>query len=88
MTDYFALLGEARRAWLDTEELKKQYFARVREHPADEELNEAFRVLTEPKLRLHHLLVLAGADLTVRVPWCPRPSPAPPRATSRARGAS
>ena len=71
MTDYFALLGEARRAWLDPEELKKQYFARVRERPADAELNEAFRVLSEPKLRLHHLLVLAGADLTAGRPVPP-----------------
>ena len=27
MTDYFALLGEARRAWLDPEKLKQKYFA-------------------------------------------------------------
>jgi hypothetical protein len=71
MTDYFALLGEARRAWLDPEELKKQYFARVRERPADAELNEGFRVLSEPKLRLHHLLVLAGADLSAGRPVPP-----------------
>jgi hypothetical protein len=27
-------------------------------------LNEAFRVLSDPKLRLHHLLTLGGAELT------------------------
>jgi hypothetical protein len=64
MTDYFALLGEARRAWLDPEELKEKYFALVRERPAEAELNDAYRVLSDPKLRLQHLLVLAGADLT------------------------
>ena len=64
MTDYFALLGEARRAWLDPEQLKEKYFALNRAVAADAELNEAFRVLSDPKLRLHHLLTLAGADLT------------------------
>ncbi len=64
MTDYFALLGEARRPWLDPEELKEKYFAHARERPADANLNEAFRVLSDPKSRLHHLLVLEGADLT------------------------
>jgi DnaJ-domain-containing protein 1 len=64
MTDYFALLGEARRAWLDPEELKEKYFALNRVTAADAELNEAYRVLSDPKLRLHHLLTLDGADLT------------------------
>jgi hypothetical protein len=72
MTDYFALLGEARRPWLDPEELKEKYFALVRERPAEAELNEAFRVLSNPKLRLHHLLVLAGADLGAGRPVPPR----------------
>jgi curved DNA-binding protein CbpA len=63
MTDYFALLGEARRLWLDPEQLKQKYFARARERPADSELNEAFRVLSDPKLRLQHLLHLEGIDL-------------------------
>ena len=64
MTDYFALLGEARRAWLEPEKLKEKYFALNRAVAADAELNEAYRVLSDPKLRLHHLLTLAGADLT------------------------
>ena len=63
MTDHFALLGAARRPWLDPEKLKEKYFARSRAEPPSAELNEAFRVLSDPKLRLHHLLVLEGADL-------------------------
>jgi len=64
MTDYFALLGEARRAWLDPEKLKEKYFALNRAAAADAELNEAYRVLSDPKLRLQHLLSLDGAELT------------------------
>jgi len=71
MTDYFALLGEARRPWLDPEKLKGKYFALARERPADAELNEAFRVLSDPKLRLHHLLTLEGAELTAGRPVPP-----------------
>ncbi|MEO5753823.1 MAG: hypothetical protein ABIR38_03865 [Chthoniobacterales bacterium] len=71
MTDYFALLEEARRPWGDPEELKEKYFARAREAAANAELNEAFRVLSDPKLRLHHLLTLIGADLTAGRPVPP-----------------
>jgi len=65
MTDYFALLGEARRPWLDPDKLKEKYFARSRAAAADAELNEAFRILSDPKLRLHHLLTLEDAKLTL-----------------------
>ena len=70
MTDYFALLDEARRPWLDPEELKQKYHRLSRAAPPDAEINEAFRVLSDPKLRLHHLLTLEGADLAAgrRVP--------------------
>jgi hypothetical protein len=68
MIDYFALLGEARRAWLDPEKLKEKYFALNRSGAADAELNEAFRILSDPKLRLHHLLILEGADLVAGRP--------------------
>ena len=64
MTDYFALLDEARRPWLDPEQLKEKYFARSRAAAPDAELNEAFRVLRDPKLRLQHLLKLARVDLS------------------------
>lgn len=72
MTDYFALFDEARRPWLDPEKLKEKYFARSRTAAANAELNEAFRVLSDPKLRLHHFLVLAGAELTAGRPVPPR----------------
>ncbi|MGH8165519.1 MAG: hypothetical protein ACREP1_14415, partial [Rhodanobacteraceae bacterium] len=68
MTDHFALLGEARRPWLDPEELKEKYHALSRNAPPGAELNEAFRVLSDPKLRLQHLLKLEGADLTAGRP--------------------
>ena len=71
MTDYFALFGEERRAWLDPEKLKEKYFARSRAAPAEAELNEAYRVLSDPKLRLHHLLKLEGAELRVGRPVPP-----------------
>jgi len=64
MTDYFALFGEARRPWLDPEQLKGKYFGLARAQPTDAERNEAFRVLSDPKLRLHHLLILEGANLS------------------------
>ena len=63
MTDYFALLGEARCVWLDPGKLKEKYFDLARQRPADAELNEAYRVLSDPRLRLHHLLTLEGANL-------------------------
>ncbi len=63
MTDYFALLGEARRPWLDPDQLKEKYFARARERAADAQLNEGYRVLSDPKLRLRHLLMLEGVEL-------------------------
>jgi hypothetical protein len=71
MTDYFALLAEARRPWLEPEKLKEKYHALSRVAAPDAELNEAFRVLSDPKLRLHHLLTLEGADLTAGRPVPP-----------------
>ena len=76
MTDYFALLGEVRRPWIDSNKLKQKYHRLTLQlHPdlgsrnqtASEdtgslaELNEAFRVLQDPKLRLQHLLMLENA---------------------------
>ena len=71
MTDYFALLDEARRPWLDPEKLKEKYYRLSRAAAPDAELNEAFRVLSDPKLRLHHLLTLEGADLAAGRPVPP-----------------
>jgi len=71
MTDYFALFAEARRPWLDPEKLKEKYFARSRAAAPNAELNEGFRVLSDPKLCLHHLLTLEGADLTAGRPIPP-----------------
>jgi curved DNA-binding protein CbpA len=62
MTDYFALLQQPRKPWLDAEQLKQKYHQLAREkHPEMAVLNEAYRVLADPKLRLHHLLSLEGA---------------------------
>ena len=71
MTDYFALFDEARRPWLDPEKLKEKYYARSRAAAPNAELNEAFRVLSDPKLRLQHLLTLEGAELTAGRPVPP-----------------
>ncbi len=58
MTDYFALLGQPRRAWLDPEELKRAFHEKTRQaHPDAREagtrgtdaefaaINEAWRIL-------------------------------------------
>ncbi len=73
MTDYFALLEQPRRPWLEPEQLKQAFHAKaLQEHPdaqlhevdagasgtAFAELNEAYQVLHDPKRRLHHLLSL------------------------------
>jgi hypothetical protein len=71
MTDYFALLREERRPWPDPEQLKEKYFALSRVATPDAGLNEAYRVLSQPKLRLQHLLILEGADLTAGRPVPP-----------------
>ena len=68
MTDYFALFGEARRPWLDPTELKEKYFSFSRTAAPSAELNEAFRVLSDPKLRLQHLLTLHGVELNAGRP--------------------
>ena len=85
MTDYFALLGEVRRPWIDSNKLKQKYHQLTLQLHPDRgsrnqtssedtdslaELNEAFRVLQDPKLRLQHLLVLENA-----APVAARPVP-------------
>lgn len=71
MTDFFALLQQPRQPWLDPEGLKQQYHQLTRathpdvrsEEPGGkfETINEAYRVLLDPKLRVQHLLSLEGA---------------------------
>jgi curved DNA-binding protein CbpA len=71
MTDYFALLDQARAPWLEPASLKDAYHRKtLQTHPdtaaadnpqgAFAELNEAYQVLQDPKRRLHHLLELEG----------------------------
>lgn len=82
MTDYFALLDQPRKPWLDPDELKQAFHAgSLRLHPdaqrhdgglsgekdgAFSELNEAYQALLDPKRRIHHLLSLEGRALTDR----------------------
>ena len=56
MIDYFALLDQPRKPWLDVDLLKEKYHALARVAQPDENLNEAYRVLSDPKSRLEHLL--------------------------------
>lgn len=75
MTDYFDLLNESRRPWLDTDSLKRKFLELSANlhpdkiHSASDtekstaakrfaELNTAYSCLSEPKLRLLHLLEL------------------------------
>jgi curved DNA-binding protein CbpA len=88
MTDYFAVLRQPRRPWLDPQKLKEEYQRLTLEYhpdakvgrstppgrdpspPTFAEVNEAYRVLSNPKSRLQHLLSLetsTPAD-TITVP--------------------
>ena len=69
MIDYFALLQQPRRPWLDPEQLKQKHQQlTLAAHPDRQgpnkpalnfaAINEAYRVLSDPKLRLQHLLSL------------------------------
>jgi DnaJ-domain-containing protein 1 len=73
MTDYFRLLGQPRRPWVDQQKLKDAFHARtLQAHPdvtassaADASsfasFNEAYRTLRQPKLRIDHLLGVENA---------------------------
>jgi curved DNA-binding protein CbpA len=68
MPDYFAILQQPRRPWLDSEALKERFHRQTAEHHPDvsvgaaqghfEDLNAAYSVLREPASRLRHLLEL------------------------------
>ena len=70
MTDYFALLEQPQRPWIDDEKLKRAYHSKtLAAHPDASgaaassdfaELNEGYRILRDPRLRLNHLLALHG----------------------------
>lgn len=69
MSDYFALFDQPRRPWIDLEKLEEKYRELVRSthpdrsaQPANDlaKVNEAVRILRDPKLRLQHLLALEG----------------------------
>ncbi len=75
MTDYFALLNQPRRPWIDPEQVKQAFHARALQvHPDAQlqqntepssdalfaQLNQAYQVLQDPKRRLEHLLTLEG----------------------------
>jgi DnaJ-class molecular chaperone len=74
MTDFFVLLQQPRQPWLEPADLKQRYQElTLAQHPdttggeqsSDDfaRINEAYRVLADPKLRLQHLLQLSGIDL-------------------------
>jgi curved DNA-binding protein CbpA len=72
MTDYFALLGQPRLPYLDHDAIQEAFRERARLfHPdansaAESEdfiqLNNAFSVLRDPRLRLQHLLLLENCE--------------------------
>lgn len=74
MTDFFALLEEPHRPWLEPEALKEKYhLLTARHHPdvagatADfAEINRAYHVLADPAARLRHLLEVETPDALSR----------------------
>ena len=75
--DFFALLGEARRPWLDPEAVKEAFHLLSRtthpDQPVAENadfalLNQAQTTLREPKLRLRHLLELEYPEVKLSGP--------------------
>jgi hypothetical protein len=64
VTDLFAVLGLARSAWLDAEEIKERHHALMASDSAASAtlLNEARRTLQNPTLRIRHFLALEFPD--------------------------
>ena len=76
MTDHFAVLGQPRRPWLDVDQLKQKFQElTLALHPDRQKqqqdalefsvVTEAYRVLSNPRTRLQHLLVLEDDNLSV-----------------------
>jgi len=70
MRDFFALFAQPRQPWLEPNVLKEKHHELtrrahpdVRDHEVPEkfeDLNEAYRILSDPRLRIQHLLQLEG----------------------------
>jgi len=67
MIDHFALLDQPRRPWLDQDALKQQFHRLTAEHHPDvnatpqvefSSVTAAYRLLSDPKTRLKHLIEL------------------------------
>jgi curved DNA-binding protein CbpA len=82
MTDYFAILGQSRRPWLEGEALKDAFHRLgATLHPdvpgsgdaaRFAALNTAYSVLREPAARLRHLLELTAPAALAEAPAPPR----------------
>jgi curved DNA-binding protein CbpA len=93
MTDLFALLGEARRPWLEPEALKATYHQLSARHHPDvagasgdfAEINRAYQTLADPAARLRHLLDLEAPGAISRAQPVPEDIAAffPPVAETR-----
>jgi curved DNA-binding protein CbpA len=80
MTDFFLLFKQPRLPWLDPDVVKEKYHQLTRvKHPdvsgphrdiEFDEITEGHRVLSDPRLRIQHLLALQGEppDAGSRVP--------------------
>ncbi len=79
MTDYFALLQQPRKPWLDLDVLKQKFQqltftahpdrAGANEPSSDfAAITEAYRVLSDHKSRLQHLLQLEGCTIASNAP--------------------
>jgi curved DNA-binding protein CbpA len=80
MTDFFLLYKQPRLPWLDADVVKEKYHQLTRAAHPDvsgahrdiefDEVTEGFRVLSDPRLRIQHLLALQGElpDAGSRVP--------------------
>lgn len=75
MRDFFALLGESPRPWLDPEALKAKYHQLTAERHPDvagasvdfADINRAYQTLADPAARLRHLLDLESAGAISRL---------------------